>query len=165
MMHRPRIGNGLIDGCSCGFRGNSEATWAHVGGEVGGRAARDPGLDRDLIFDRTVCPEPCGTMHTYDPSGKRLDPCAFDDDMDPLLQQHWLTFDPHGRAVGCHCGYRSDLSQHVGFGDDIVNHFFRVARDDERACRAFERTTRAASKSWSIGSPSPSLRSVSTGLS
>lgn len=86
-MHRPRIGNGLIDGCSCGFRGNSEETWAHVGGE-------DPGLKRDhgkrrddIIFDRTVCPDPCGMMHTYDSQGKKLDPCAFDASRVDELQQ------------------------------------------------------------------------------
>lgn len=30
-------------------------------------------------FDRTICPEPCGAMHSYCAvCGKRQDPCAFD---------------------------------------------------------------------------------------
>lgn len=31
-------------------------------------------------FDRSLCPEPCGSMHSYcDTCGKRQDPCAHDD--------------------------------------------------------------------------------------
>lgn len=30
-------------------------------------------------FDRSICPDPCGAMHSYcDTCGKRQDPCAHD---------------------------------------------------------------------------------------
>ena len=38
-------------------------------------------------FDRTICPEPCGMMHSYCATcGKRADNCAHDPDPEPADQ-------------------------------------------------------------------------------
>lgn len=70
-------------------------------------------------FDRTLCPEPCGYMHSYCTTcGERQDPCAHDrmtaDHPTPeeryaavLAEHQWS----HTKTTHCACGWRSPLAQ------------------------------------------------------